>query len=309
MPNYWTSSGTLACGDTYFMSVTCDPSVAYTGSSSCANKWTASANISCVGGLNITGISTACQCNVPPVWAFEGNTSNCNCCTPPPSQSPTPTPTNNCQLLTPSIQSAACPCIKDGTESPNQVIIYLTWNRNTEPGSQGCIEGYQIQALDANGQSGSVDDIVDNICIFNPNASSYQYYLNSFENKSGDGTCTSADQPLTFRIRAMHFTNCQDAYFDSTSVSPSNIPSSWVSFPGTYCFESCCVTPTPTPTATVTPTITTTPSITPTQTPEPTSSSTPAATPSSTPPPSSTPQPTPEPTYYFIAQREINYIP
>jgi len=312
MPNYWTSSGTLACGDTYFMSVTCDPSVAYTGSSSCANKWTASANISCVGGLNITGISTACQCNVPPVWTFEGNTSNCNCCTPPPSQSPTPTPTPNCQLLSPSIQSASCSCIPASIVVAKQVVIRLSWLRNTQSGNQGCIAGYQIQSLDANGQSGLVDDIVDNICIFNPDASSYEHYLYSSEDKSGDGTCTSTyvSQPLSFRIRAIHFTNCQQAYFDSTSTPSSTIPSSWVSFPGTYCFESCCVTPTPTPTATLTPTITTTPSITPTQTPEPTSSSTPAATPSSTPPPpSSTPQPTPEPTYYFIAQREINYIP
>jgi cell division septation protein DedD len=205
-------------------------------------------------------------------------------------------------------------------EVSKQVVIRLRWNKNTQPGNQACIAGYQIQTLDANGQSGLSGDIVDNICIFNPDASSYEYYLYSSEDKSGDGTCTSTNvnQPLSFRIRAIHFTNCQDAYFDSWSTSSSTIPSSWVSFPGTYCFESCCITPTPTPTATVTPTITTTPSITPTQTPEPTSSSTPAptpsstpaATPSSTPPvPSSTPQPTPEPTYYFIAQKQINYIP
>lgn len=328
MPNYWTSSGTLACGDTYFMSITCDPSVAYTGSSSCANKWTATANIACVNGLTITGISTACQCDVPPIWSFDGDTSNCGCCTPPPSQTPTPTPTPNCSLSPPTTTTADCSCSVNGFSGQqfnaqtslgigSFVTVNLDWElpqgvnsgNGIAYGTQSCMQGYQIQVLDSRGEAGSglVGGIVDNICIFNNLSRSYQYYMSTSQIIRGDGTCINLSpdsRALTFRIRAIHFSNCQDAYYDSWSNPSSPIPSSWVSFPGTYCFESCCVTPTPTPTTTVTPTITGTPAVTPSTTPAP--SNTPASS------PQPTPQPTPESTYYIYAQsliKELNYIP
>lgn len=85
----WSASGSLECGDSYSATITCDPSVTYSGPGSCQNKWTASLTISCVGGLSVTGVRTACQCNAPPFWTFAGDTSNCRCCTP----TPTPTPT------------------------------------------------------------------------------------------------------------------------------------------------------------------------------------------------------------------------
>jgi hypothetical protein len=263
MPNYWTSSGTLSCGDTYFMSITCDPNIGYTGSGSCANKWTANASISCVGGLTITGIATACQCNVPPIWTFEGNTSNCSCCTPPPSQTPTPTPTTNCSLFPPTISSISSSCVSVGAIG-SEATISLGWSKGTGGSNQACMTGYQIQVLDNSGRSGLSGDIVDNICIFNTNITSYIYTLTSSQIIRGDGTCTNtAGRPLVFRIRAIHFTDCASAYNDSLSGSPSPISSPWRSFSGTYCLESICVTPTPTPTVTPTPTITPSPSYCP----------------------------------------------
>jgi hypothetical protein len=114
--------------------------------------------------------------------------------------------------------------------------------------------GYQIQVLDSSGASGLPGDIVDNICIFNTSIVSYTYILTSSQIIRGDGTCTStAGRPLSFRIRAIHFTDCASAYNDSLSGSPSVIPSPWRPFSGIYCLESICVTPTPTPTPTITP--------------------------------------------------------
>jgi hypothetical protein len=245
------------------MSVTCDPSVAYTGAGSCANKWTANANISCVGGLTITGISTACQCNIPPIWTFEGNTSNCNCCTPSPSQSPTPTPTPNCALAAPTVNNISASCSSVGI-SGSEATVILDWLKGTNGRNQACMTGYQIQTLDSRGSSGLPGNIVDNICIFNTSITSYTYTLTSSDIIRGDGTCiNTAGRPLTFRIRAIDFTDCSSAYNDSISTSPSPISSSWTVFSGIYCLESICVTPTPTPTLTPTPTITPSPSYCP----------------------------------------------
>jgi hypothetical protein len=278
MPNYWTSSGTLACGDTYFMSVTCDPSVPYTGPGSCGIKWTANANISCVGGLTITGIATACQCDVPPIWTFDGDTSNCSCCTPSPSSTPTPTPTPLCRLASPIVNNISASCSSVGTAG-TQAEILLEWSKGTSDISQDCMTGYQIQTLDTRGDSSLPGNIVDNLCIFNTNVVSYTYTLTSSEIIRGDGTCTStAGRPLSFRIRAINFDDCTSAYNDSLSGSPSVIPSPWRSFSGIYCLESICVTPTPT--TTTTPTVTPTPTITPTVTPTLTLTPTPTITPS-----------------------------
>jgi len=91
----WSASGTLECGDTFASIITCNPSIPYTGPESCDTKWKFVLTISCVNGLTITGIGTSCQCNVPPIWNFSGDASNCNCCSPTPTPTPTITPSSS----------------------------------------------------------------------------------------------------------------------------------------------------------------------------------------------------------------------
>jgi len=228
MPNYWTSSGTLSCGDTYFMAVTCDPSVPYTGSSSCANKWTATANISCVNGLNISGTSTACQCDVPPVWVFDGDTNNCNCCTPSPSSTPTPTPSVNCQLSPPTIVESGCACFDDGVAGANDTLVSLNWSWSglSSPNNQSCATGYMIQAVDHNGQ------LLDQVCIFNTLINSYNFSLTSLLGPRPDNIAASQECSngyVKFRIKTISLNYCQESALDSA----------WSSFTEEYCWESC----------------------------------------------------------------------
>jgi len=227
MPNYWTSSGTLACGDTYFMAITCDTSVPYTGSGSCVNKWQATANISCVSGLNITGVSTACQCDVPQIWTFSGDTSNCGCCTPPPTSTPTPTPSINCQLLPPVIVGSNCVCSNE-TSIPGDTIINLNWvwDPLSSPNNQACATGFMIQALDKDGL------LLDQVCIFNTLVSSYSFVLTDLlgpkpTDLSGSLLCTN--NYVNFRIKTIASNFCSESSLDSI----------WANFSESHCWESC----------------------------------------------------------------------